>query len=95
MNFEQIEGHLAKFEDRMVAVSLPIRGNTVITYYGNLNITHQWSTAAIYYGIKLHPDSELTFQASDVATIINDPNPEIEASIILKHEDDRFKSLSV
>lgn len=91
MSFEQLEGHLAEFEGKQISVAIPIRGTAYIGYYGNLAINHDWANHAIYYSIRLHPDSDINFQAHDVEKIIEKPNAELEATIVLKSEEDRYK----
>ena len=91
MSFEQLEGHLAQYEGKTVSVAVPIRGTVYVAYYGNLSINHDWENHAIYYSIRLHPDSDINFQAHDVEKIIPKPNDELDATVILKSEEERFK----
>lgn len=91
MSFEQIEGTLAEYEGKQISVAIPIRGTIHFNYYGNLVIMHDWSNHAIHYSIKLHPDSDINFQAHDVEKVIPKPNAELEATIVLKSEDEKAK----
>lgn len=91
MSFEQMEGHLAEYEGKQISVVIPIRGTVHFSYYGNLAINHDWANHSIYYSIRLHPDSDINFQAQDVEKIIPKPNSELDATIILKSEEERYK----
>lgn len=84
MSYEQIEGKLAEFEGHAVSVVLPIRGTIVQAFYGSLAIKHDWANHIILYKLSFYPDAELSFQAHDVDKILENPNDQVTASIILK-----------
>jgi len=91
MNIEQVEGQLAEFDGNEVSVILPIRGTVLQTFYGRLEIKHDWENYIILYSIKFYPDVEVSFQAHDVQKIILYPyessdvnSMNIVASIVLK-----------
>lgn len=86
MNIEQVEGQMNEFKGKTIAVAIPIRGTVHQTFYGDLEIHHDWENHLIIYSIKFHPDSDINFQAHDVHKIIPKPNEEVHASVILKSD---------
>lgn len=90
MSLEQLEGQMQEYEGKTIAVAIPIRGTVFNTFYGELTINHDWANHAIYYSIRLHPDQDINFQAQDIQKITEKPNENLEASVQLKGDEERY-----
>ena len=84
MNIEQVEGQLAQYKGKLVAVCVPIRGTIHQTFYGHLEIVESWEDHKfILYTVNFWPDADVNFRAGDVLKITDKPTANIAASILL------------
>lgn len=86
MNIEQVEGQLSELHGKSVSVTVPIRGTVYQTFFGHLDIKHDWENHIIRYSLRFYPDADVNFQAQDIHKIISHPSEYLDANIILKSD---------